>query len=274
MQTEKISRVVRVVPTELANFNNLNTKAKPTNLILTQEKIFAADATQKTIYSLDLKSQLVTAINLTGQNFSRLDFPSLDKTGNISYFNLNNIIIFDTKTENISALGIDFPTGQQKIINSKQYNNRYYLTDALSGQIYRFNKSGSKLTGAAPWLNGQENLTDVTGLDIDGNIYLLKNNGEISIYSKGKKQNFSISTVEPNLSQAAKLTVSQEQDFLYVFEPAGKRLVVFDKKGKFINQYTSDNFNNLKDFQVDEKNKKIYFLAGAVVYAIDMINAK
>jgi len=274
VQTEKISRVVRVVPTELANFNNLNTKAKPTNLILTQEKIFAADAAQKTIYSLDLKSQLVTAINLTGQNFSRLDFPSLDKTGNISYFNLNNIIIFDTKTENISALGIDFPTGQQKIINSKQYNNRYYLTDALSGQIYRFNKSGSKLTGAAPWLNGQENLTDVTGLDIDGNIYLLKNNGEISIYSKGKKQNFSISTVEPNLSQAAKLTVSQEQDFLYIFEPAGKRLVVFDKKGKFINQYTSDNFNNLKDFQVDEKNKKIYFLAGAVVYAIDMINAK
>ena len=51
-------------------------------------------------------------------------------------------------------------------------------------------------------------------------------------------------------------------------------MVVFDKKGKFINQYTSDNFNNLKDFQVDEKNKKIYFLAGAVVYAIDMINAK
>ena len=274
VQIEKISRVVRVDAIEVADFTNLNTNAKPTNLTLTQEKIFAADAAQKTIYSLDLKNKLATAINLAGQNISQLDFPNMDKNNNIFYFNAGGIIMFNIKTEKISAIGIDYPAKTQKIIDLKQYNNRYYLADAVNRQIYRFSKSGSKLTGATAWLNSPEDLTNITSFDINGNVYLLKNNGEISEYSKGKKQEFSTSAIEPNFSQAAKLTISAKQNYLYIFEPAGKRLVVFDKKGNFINQYTSDRLNNLKDVQIDETNKKIYFLNGASVYSIDMVNTK
>lgn len=273
VQTEKISRVVRTEAVEVANFINLNAGAKPANITLTQEKIFAADAAQKTIYSIDLKSKLTTAISLTGQTISRLDFPGLDKNNNIAYFNVGSIIVFDAKTEKLSALEIDYPAKPQKIIGFKQYNNRYYLADQINRQIYRFNKNGSKLTGAA-WLNSPEDLTGAASLDIDGNVYLLKNNGEIYQYSKGKKQEFLLAEIEPNFSQAAKLALSEKQDRLYIFEPAGKRLVVFDKKGNFINQYVNDKLDNLKDFQIDEANKKIYFLNGAAVYSVDMINTK
>jgi hypothetical protein len=274
VQIEKISRVVRVNAVEIANLVNLNANAKPTDIIMAQEKIYAADATQKTIYSVDLKSKLATAITLADQNISKLDFPNIDKNNNISYFNGNNVIVFDTKTEKTSVLEINYSVKPQKIIDSKQYNNRYYLTDSLNGQIYRFEKSGAKLTNATAWLNAQTDLTNATSMAIDGSIYLLKNNGEVSKYTKGKKEEFSISAVEPSLSQASKITVSEAQDYLYVFEPAGKRLVVFNKAGDFINQYTSDKFNDLKDFQVDETNKKIYFLNGASIYSIDMVNIK
>ena len=80
--------------------------------------------------------------------------------------------------------------------------------------------------------------------------------------------------VEPPLTQPAKITVSPEQNYFYVLEPLNKRLVVFDKTGKFINQYTGDKFDNLKDFQIDEKNKKIYLLNGAIVYSVDLLNTK
>ncbi|MEI6596998.1 MAG: hypothetical protein WCL13_02180 [bacterium] len=274
VQTEKISRVIRADASLVANFTNLNANAKPTNIAIAQEKIFAADAVENSIYSIDLKNKLTTAINLTEQNISKLDFPDIDKNNNISYFNADNnsLIIFDSKTEKLSALKIDYPAKTQKIIDFKQYNNRYYLADSISGQIYRFDKNGSGLTGAVSWLNTAEDLTGVTSLDINGNIYLLKNNGEISEYSKGKKQEFSISPVEPNLSQATKLAISETQDYLYVFEPAGKRLVVFNKNGNFVNQYTSDKFNNLKDFQIDEANKKIYLLNDASVYSIEAVH--
>jgi len=274
VQIEKISRVIRVDAIEIANLTNLNANAKPTNIIMVQEKIYASDATQKTIYSVDLKSKLATAITLADQNISKLDFPNIDKTNNISYFNGNNVVVFDTKTEKSSALEIDYSVKPQKIIDLKQYNNRYYLTDSLSGQIYRFEKSNAKLTNATAWLNAQEDLTNATGMAIDGSIYLLKNNGEVSKYTKGKKEEFSISVVEPSLSQASKITISEAQNYLYVFEPAEKRLVVFNKAGDFINQYTSDKFNDLKDFQIDETNKKIYFLNGALIYSIDIVNVK
>lgn len=272
VQIEKISRVIRAEAAEVANFINLNPNAKPANITLAQDKIFAADAGENSIYSIDLKSKLTTAINFADKNISKLDFPNIDKNDNISYFNAGSIVILDAKTEKLSVLEIDYPAKTQKIIDFKQYNSRYYLADAVNGQIYRFSKSGSKLTGAAGWLNAQEDLTGVRSLDIDGNVYLLKNNGEISKYSKGEKQEFSISPVEPNFSQAAELTVSEELDYLYIFEPAGKRLVVFNKNGNFINQYTSDKFNDLIDFQVDEANKKIYFLNGTAVYLIEAVH--
>ncbi|MDP2736498.1 MAG: hypothetical protein Q8O59_01790 [bacterium] len=272
VQIEKISRVVRADAVLVSDFINLNPNAGPANITLAQEKIFAADAGENSIYSIDLKSQLTTAINLTDQNISQLDFPDIDKNNNISYFNAGSIITFDAKTEKLSTLEIDYPAKTQKIVDIKQYNNRYYLADAINGQIYRFSKSGSKLAGAVGWLNSPEDLTSATGMDIDGNIYLLKNNGEISKYSKGQKQEFSISEVEPNFSQAAKLVISDNLDYLYIFEPIAKRLVVFNKNGDFINQYTSDKFDSLKDFQIDETNKKIYFLNGASVYSIEAVH--
>ena len=182
--------------------------------------------------------------------------------------------VLDTKSEKLSGLEINYSGSLKKITAFRQYNNRFYLTDAAAGQIYRFTKNGDRLSGATPWLNGPADLTNVVSLDIDGDIYLLKNNGEISKYSKGKKQDLAVTAVEPALTRPAKITASPEQNYLYVLEPLNKRLVVFDKTGKFINQYTGDKLDNLKDFQIDEKNKKIYLLNGAIVYSIDLANAK
>lgn len=274
VQIEKISRVIRAEAAEVANFANLNANAGPTNLILAQEKIFAADAERKTIYRIDLKTKLTTAINLTAENINRLDFPNLGKDNSISYFNVSNIIILDGQTEKLSFLEINYPAKRQKIIDFKEYNNRYYLADAANGQIYRFSKSGSKLTGASAWLNSPEDLSNVTSLNIDGNVYLLKNNGEIAQYGKGKKQEFSRSPIEPDFSRAAKLIISEAQNYFYIFEPALKRLAVFNKSGNFISQYSSDKLNDLKDVQIDEANKKIYFLNGAAVYSVDLVNVK
>ena len=274
VQLEKISRIIRVNPIELANFSKLNAGARPTSLILAQGKLFAADAAQKTIYSLDPTNKLAVAINLSGQNFNRLDFPSADKNGDISYFSGSNVIILDQKTEAILTLTIDGGVNLQSIIDLKQYNNRYYFADAAAGQIYRFSKSSGKITGGVAWLNDKDDFADASSLDIDGSIYVLKNNGEIIKYNKGNQQDFSLTAVEPPLNRATKITVSEEKDFIYIFDPSGKRLIVYDKSGKFINQYASDKFSDLKDFQVDEKSQKIYFLNHASVYLIDMISTK
>jgi len=269
VQMEKISRVIRVSPVELADFTNFNQSAKPINIILANGKIYSADVSASAIYSVDPASKLTTLVNSNNSEISRLDFPNLDKNDNIYYFSLNKTAVLDAKSDKLSVLGISYSGNLDKIIDFEQYNSRFYLADSAAGQIYRFTKNGSQLSGAIAWLNSKEDLTDATGLAIDGDLYMLKNNGELFKYTKGKKQDFTLAAVEPALNQASKIFVSQEQNFLYVLDALNKRLVVFDKTGKFINQYMSDMFDNLRDFQIDEKNKKIYFLNNATVYMID-----
>ncbi|MDD4900768.1 MAG: hypothetical protein PHS62_01485 [Patescibacteria group bacterium] len=270
-QIEKISHAIRVNPVELANFVNLNPGAKPQSIVLAREKIYAADAAQAAIYSIDLKNKLTTSLNLGGQKMSRLGFPSLDKDNNIYYFGPDKALVLDTKNAKLSGLNLSRNLNLDKAAGLEQYNGRFYSVDAAAGQIYRFNKSGDTLASPSPWLAGKEDLANVISLDIDGDIYLLKGNGEISKYTKGKKRDFPQATVEPPLAQASKVIVSPSENYIYVLEPAGKRLVVFDKSGKFINQYVSDALNSLKDFQVDETSKKIYFLNNTAVYSIDMV---
>jgi hypothetical protein len=269
-QTEKLSRVIRVNPVELGNFVNLNPGAKPTNIILAKGKIYAADSTQSAIYTIDIGSKLITAINLNGPKSTRLDYPSLDKNNNIYYLGTNEVGVLDIKSEKSSSLNINFSGDLEKAIDLKQYNNRFYLADSASGQIYRFTKNGDELTSPTPWLNSKENLADAAGMDIDGNIYLLKNNGEILKYAKGKKQDFPQTAVEPAMSRATAIKVPPESNYIYIFEPANKRLIVLNKDGKFNCQYTSDKLDDLKDFQIDEKNNKIYFLNDSTVYSVDM----
>ena len=269
VQMEKISHVIRVAPVELANLINLSANAKPINIILAKNKIYAA-AAPATIYSIDLDSKLTTLINLNNPDINRLDFPNLDKNNNIYYLSANKVAVLDAKSEKLSWLDINYNGNLEKIVAFQQYNNRFYLTDAAAGQIFRFTKNGNQLTGSTPWLNNKEDLTKVVSLNIDGDIYLLKNDGEISKYTKGKKQNFSTTAIEPALNQPAKMIISPEQNYLYILEPANKRLIVLDKTGRFLSQYTSDKFDNLKDCQIDETNKKIYFLNNTTVYSIDM----
>ncbi len=274
VQIEKISKVIRLNPVELANFLNLNPSANPKNIILAKEKIYAADIAQSSIYSVDLANKITTAINTGKPGLSRLDFPSLDKNNNIYYLGTNTVEILDLKSLKLSSLEIGFSGDLKNAIDLKQYNNRFYLADADAGQIYRFTRNGNKLASPTAWFNNKEDLNNAVGIDIDGNIYLSKSSGEVLKYGKGERLDLALTAVEPILDQASRIIVSPEENYIYILDPANKRLVVFDKEGKFNCQYTGDKLDNLKDFQIDEANKKIYFLNNAAVYAADMSHLK
>jgi dihydrofolate reductase len=48
------------------------------------------------------------------------------------------------------------------------------------------------------------------------------------------------------------------------------RVVVFDKTGSYKAQYQADVIKSAKDFEVLEKDKKIYVLSGGKVYEITL----
>ncbi len=267
---EKIRHVIKIQsPAELANFTNLNSNAQPVNLILINGIIYTGDSQQKSIYSLNLADNLITAITDLELPIKQLSYPVADQNNNVHYFNLGSIIKLNGETKEITDLTIQSAEKQQNIVDMAIYNNRIYLLDKQNNQIHRYNIGQDSLTGYQAWLQEKADLADAVSISIDGYIYVLKNNGQLLKYLRGQEQDFELGIVEPILEQPDKLIVSPELKYIYILESINQRLVIFDKTGKFLSQYQRDQFTDLIDFTVNEAEKKIYFLNGTSIYEVE-----
>ena len=92
---------------------------------------------------------------------------------------------------------------------------------------------------------------------IDGSIYFVSN-GTIFKYNSGAKQDFNLGVSA--LSDNTKIYTENGMTNLYVLDPGNRRILILDKTGSVIQTLTSGQFNDLKDFSVDEKNKSIFVL--------------
>ncbi|MFH1523045.1 MAG: hypothetical protein ABIE43_04490 [Patescibacteria group bacterium] len=269
-QLEKIRHVVKLENiNEIGDFFNLNSHAEISNIALLNNTIYASDKTQKTIYILNIEKNLITAITDIEKPIISLLYPSEDKNGNIYYLNNSSIIRLDSTAKELFNVSINLGVESTKITAMASFNNRLYLVDSNNNQIYRFNKLGNNFGEKENWIKEKTDLSQAVSLSIDGQIYVLNKNGEVLKYLKGQAENFELDLIEPNFENPTKIKVSQELEFIYILEPVNKRLAIFDKTGDFIMQYKSDNFNDLKDFIVDEKTKMIYFLNKTSVYEVE-----
>ncbi len=90
-------------------------------------------------------------------------------------------------------------------------------------------------------------------------------NSGLPIYAKSGKSDVKWDPLDPPITETAsgnKVWTSKDSLFLYVLDPAGKRLIIYNKNGNLKKQYSSPQFSDLKDFAVDEKNKQLFLLSG------------
>ncbi|MFA4941628.1 MAG: hypothetical protein WC582_03485 [Patescibacteria group bacterium] len=274
-QMEVIGHVVKIDnASELADFSNLNNQANISNIELINNKIFSGDSGQKTIYTLNLEDNSVTAITDLSQPINYLELPFSDNSKNVFYLNDSSIIDLNVDANKLSSLSINLPEGAQNIAATGNYNNKYYFISKKDSQIYRYTKSESGFSGREKWTVAAKNFSYPVSLSIDGQIYVLEANGQVLKYLKGEKQDFNLDVIDPPLTSPKKIVVSQDLEFIYILEPANKRLAIFDKTGKFLSQYQFVNLDDLKDFSIDEKTKKIYLLNGTKVYIVDATHFK
>lgn len=119
----------------------------------------------------------------------------------------------------------------------------------------------------------QNNPADLsTGVDmtIDGDVFVLNNNGSVVKFTKGQVQNFSLSTIDPPLAAADKIWTYNDIKYAYVLDSAEKRIVIFDKLGQMKNQITANEFSNPTGMIVDEEKNTAYILDENTLYQISL----
>ncbi len=181
-----------------------------------------------------------------------------------------NVYFVSPEDATLEATG----AGSNTWVDLEAYASRLYVlrpsTGGQEGQILRFDRSGSKFSGESNWITSRTvSFDSAISLAVDGNVYVLMKNGNITRFASGSEEGWDVGVVDPAITNATKMWTSPESNYLYILEPATNRLIVFEKEsGEFVVQYRSGAFASLTDFVVDEEGYTIYLLAGSKIYSI------
>ena len=184
---------------------------------------------------------------------------------------------FILSSDGIYQLGL----GKTKVIDKtwtgdaliSAFAGNIYVLDKSGGAIYRYQgQAGNTFGGQQNWLSAgsKVNFSDASAWGMDGAVYVLYPASRILKYSLGSPQNFSISGVIPEIGNVDAIYADPDNQYLYLLDKAGKRVVVVDKKGKYKAQYISDQIAGATGLVVSEAQKEIILLTGDKLLSIEI----
>jgi hypothetical protein len=152
------------------------------------------------------------------------------------------------------------------------FGGNIYLMDKAGGLIYRYQGKGSLFGEKQNWLatGVTADFNEVKQIGIDGSVYVLYPNTKILKYSQGSPQSFSPRGVVPQIGNADAISAGPDNEYVYLLDKAGSRVVVLDKKGVYKAQYVDPQIVNAVQFTVSEPDKKIILLTGEKLFSIEI----
>lgn len=150
------------------------------------------------------------------------------------------------------------------------YLGNMYVLDTTDG-IDKYPGTQSGFGSKATYFSGSTpDLSKAVSIAIDGSIWILTGDGNILEYNKGTAQTFTVSGLSPALASPTQIVTGVDDNNVYMLDNGNSRIVVLKKNGTFVAAYTNSLIQKATQLDVDETNKKAYFLSGGSVYEIDM----
>ncbi len=259
-----------IVIADFASFSPDNPNFNNREIIKINNKIFSYNSNDNSIYEINLDNSSITLSEIGLSNSELLYGIIIEENEKeyILFYRDQDLVKFDPQNKSLKFVDASFSENAD-IKSLKIYNRRLYVLDINNKQIFKHSKTSTGFTHGVPWLtDGNVDLSNAISMAIDGDIYVLKSDGNLLKLFNGRSQTFEIKNIDPALSSPTKIYADVESDYLYILEPLTKRLIVLDKEGKLKVQYYSEQFDDLKDFFVSESEKKIYLLNGTKIFGI------
>lgn len=234
------------------NFNFL-----PKQISISQNKLLITSRESDVFYSLAIGE------NLKSGNFIPTDLPK-DKNWLRTTASKNDLLLFSPENElykynfsskTSSLLPISLPT-ETEIKDMVIFNNNLYLLDAKNSRLFKC----PDLNNCQPWLNESKDLSNSSSISVDGALYILKQNSEVSKYFGGIEKELWQLKIKPLSNSFAKIQTEQNFQNIYLFDNHEKRIVILNKNGELVKQYYFNISDDIKDFQVSDDEKNIFIL--------------
>ena len=221
---------------------------------------------QDTIYESAVSGGAPSKVATLPRNNGDFQFGAVSGSNFYLYTSAQKVYEFTTESNKLELAKIN---GEWETANAMAYYaGNIYLLDGILGQIYRQSSGqNSYEDGQAYISSGSIDVKNSSSLAVDGSIYVLRSSGssgEALELQKGKLQDFSLRDIplpQSNISKPVKIYTDADTTSIYILDGGAGRIVEFDKDGRFVHQYAlPSDFNNLTDFAVSVKAKKIWVL--------------
>ena len=162
--------------------------------------------------------------------------------------------------------------GWANVVAFQAFAGNLYLLDKEKNNIWKYPLIEEGFGAKRSWLGlGVEpDLKKAVDMAIDGDIWVLKESGEILKFSRGVPQAFAISGLEKGFDQSTAFYTDKDCEKIYILDKGNKRIVVLHKSGEYDSQYIWEGIKDVDDIVVSEKEKKILLLNGSKIYEIKL----
>ena len=154
------------------------------------------------------------------------------------------------------------------------YNGRLYLADERENQIFRYEPAGLAYDETpVNWFDEQVqgDLSGLVAMGIDGDIWLLTEDGTLLRYRQGQQLPFSLERIPGLGGLLVDLALDEQGDgTLYLADATEERILVYDKEGRYIEQYVDAEdmaLAGLRGLYLDEFSGILYILTSSALYA-------
>jgi len=259
-------------PLLLTDLNQTNKDAQTNSLTNLGNNFYILNSLNNYIYLFDYTKKETQLANNTSVNTGLLKkFIPLDNDVLIGWDKNQTIATFNTIDKKLSSLKLE-TSHLSKIQDLGVFNNKLYVLDPGSNQIYKYSKTLDGFSKEESWIQDQNiAISDAVAMTIDSSIYVAKKTGQIFKFYKNKQVEFNLDEIKPTLSmenEKTKIFANADTKYLYLLDGATKRLIILSKDGKLVKQFTSDKFDDLKDFIISKTEDKAWLLNGTKIYEL------
>ena len=193
-------------------------------------------------------------------------------TAKVFVLNPDNIIQIDVKNKTSAVAVTDEDDAWADPVKLSAFGGSLFVLDKSASEIYKFSAVeaggyGSQRRWFAPGIS--PNLSDVIDMAIDGDVWLLHQDGRLDRYRRGAPAGFKQSGLPDELVSPQAISVPQDGSRVFILDNSA-RVVAFDKEsGEYAGQWQFAGVDAI-GLAVSQESGKIFLLAGEKIYSFDL----
>ncbi|MFA7682315.1 MAG: hypothetical protein WCX61_04785 [Candidatus Peribacteraceae bacterium] len=272
LKQEEINNIVRLSPRIIVNLSAKNPDILAQGLIGVKDGELVVydrqDIYRVLLNSVDEPERLSDEDLILNGTF----FPRMQTT----VFQMDHSSVIEIISGQTTTMKTEDPAGWINGNAIETYLRFLYVLSPENNQIYKYERLSNRYAPPAEY-NVDGDITGGKDMAIDGNVFVLKEGGEVVKLFRGEAKPFTIRHMpEGALSNATKIFKAAEGN-LYFLDPVRARVVVATDGGatgesSYVKQFIleEEQIGELKDLYVDPDELRLYVLDEKRVYAIDL----